>query len=462
MKDLGKKTSPSQDIIVVDLFSNGDDEQQKFTDTVMDKHLCALQDDSLIKTDASCDIAKYMANLKEKHMESEQLVVQVDDQPSVEHKIEVIEIGSDTEKPTIDIISGSGSSSNSSKSKSRRQSVVEKHTDEITVVIIDDNLDACSRSSSPKTKSPKSPKSKTEQTHKHTLKTQSKSSHMSHSPDRSKSTGSSPIKIIKVKSPRSSIDSGKCLSLSRDSSKERSPDRQHRHSTSSSSPRRLSEGGILKRSSSPKPDVIHYRRSPSPNSKVIEGCVRQSLSHGSSIDSRSPDRHRLSPHGSFDSRSPDRRPYIPTTSSEPNLDSSRSAMKSPRGSFDSRSPDRGPHMRSLSAHSSLDKSRSPDHYYQQYFQYYEPNSPTQRHQTHKRQSKSLERTSSRDSSVGGGYRYGLSPERVYRMESNRSHSSENTAYMKHAMDMAARSNESLARSIEHPTCVECLYQRKPS
>lgn len=505
MKDLGKPTkySPNQEIVVVDVFANAANttaasyDEHTLTDTtVMDKHLCALEDDSISKTD-TCDIAKYMANLKEKHMESEQLdntiVItttkptttsdpdkmlskqQIQQQIIDQHQRDVAAAKSaaaaaaaaaaaSEKSDTASTTSSSSSGSSSCNASKLKKSYSRQQSDEITLVIIDDQCDPTkSRPTIDKT-----PKSKIEQqSQKHNnMKTLRRSTQLTHSsPDRSKSTGSSPIRIIKIKSPRNSIDSGKCLSVSRDNSKERSPEKRRQ----SISPRRSSEGGILKRSCSPKPPSSDscgsvtssnssiLKRSPSPSN-------RKCLSPGNSIDLRSPDRNRLSPHSSFDCRSPDRRTH--TSYSEPNLEMPRSALKnSPYSSFESRSPDRsGAHMRSLSAHSSLDKSKSPDMYSYPYNYQYYGSAATSPQRNAKRQSKSLDRTSSKDSnSSGGAYRYGLSPERVYHMEPARSQSVENAAAcLRYEMAAAARSNESLTKSIEHPTCVECLYSRKPS
>lgn len=287
---------------------------------------------------------------------------------------------------------------------------------------------------------------------------------MSRSPDRNKSNGNSPIKIIKIKSPRNSVDSGKRLSvsISRDNSKERSPDR-HR----SISPRRSSEGGILKvfmptsktdpiltSGGSGSGGILKRNNSPCSKSRSPERtqAYRKSLSPGTSFESRSPDRNRLSPHSSFDRRSPDRRS---PDGRYPDYASSRYMYRSPRSSFESRSPERDrDRKRSLSAHSSFDKSKSPEPYYHHY--YSSPHAYQSPERQGKRLSKSLERQSSRESN--GSYRYGLSPERIYRIGPTRSQSAENA--LKLSID-ESRSNEFLNRFLEQPTCVECLYQRKP-
>lgn len=542
MKDLGKTQSPKQDLNVVEIFSGGssmvcsdsntssnnsggcgggggeshnetstccgtgDAAEQQYTDHVMDKHLCALEAGSLTSKTSTYDIAKYMANLK--HMESEQLDI------SYECPTTLSNIDTNQEFVTMDYnicINSKEFIDNiietSDEDKQQKQSADEYYSSEssgsCSIVKVDSKIDKVfnktkqikSDQQQMKTSQTQTSMCKSEQLSKHGLRSPSTSNiHLSsHSPDRSRSTGTSPVRIIKIKSPRNSVsDSGSkrlSVSSSRDSSKDRSPDRRE------VSPRRSSEGGILKRSLSPKPPETYVapsssssyssstssmgilKRSQSPifksRSPDRNSCMRKSLSPGNSIDSRA------SPRGSIDSRSPDRhRLHIQddcysshggsfeSRSSEPNLDIPRSVLKtrsgSHQGSFDSRSPDRNTaqRKRSLSAHSSLEKSKSPEPYYHHYYQFYQEqqqqNSPDPKH----RLSKSLERTSSKESAASSSYRYGLSPERIYRIGPPvRSQSAEN-AYLKQYE--VARSNESLTKSIEHPTCVECLYQRKPS
>lgn len=434
MKDLGKSQSTLRDINVVESFGNRD-EEQNFTDKVMDKHLTDLESDNVGKT-SICDIAQYMANLKEKHMESERLeTTDVGQRNGSARKME----------GDAEILDLTKSSSDSSKPSSE---------EETSLVIIDTKVDKIFKSDKPI--------SKNEQTPKKHIKSPRSSISMSRSPDRNKSMSNSPVKIIKIKSPRNSVDSGKRLSvsLSRSNSKERSPDRH-----GSSSPRRSSDGGILKISMpNSKTDPLLQttavggilKRNTSPGGKARSPdrsyVGRKSLSPGASFESRSPDRNRLSPHSSFDRRSPDRK------SIDSRCSDTKFTLKSPRGSFESRSPERGERdrKRSLSAHSSFDKSKSPEPYYH-YYNMSSPYAYQSPERKEKRQSKSLERSSSRDSN--SSYRYGLSPERIYRIGPVRSHSAENT--LKCDIDLG-RSNDSLTRSIEYPTCVECLYQRKPS
>lgn len=446
VKDLGKSQSPSKDINVVEPLDNRDDDEHKLTDNVMDKQLTELEADGVSRA-TICDIVQYMANLKEKHMESERLETQQAGQSAMKATPPILTSESSTEA-TNDPPNPSSDSSTTQLSSE----------EEMSMVVIDAKVDKVFKS--------EKPGSKIEQVAKKANKSPRSSICLSRSPDRVKSSGSSPIKIIKIKSPRSSVDAGKRLSvsISRDNSKERSPDR-HR----SISPRRSSEGGILKpflpnsktdpiltagsSGTSSGGGILKRNTSPCSKSRSPERthAYRKSLSPCTSFDSRSPDRNRLSPHSSFDRRSPDRK----TSPDGRYADYStvRGCMyRSPRSSFESRSPDR---KRSLSAHSSFEKSKSPEPYYHHYYSsphaYHSPERPG------KRQSKSLERQSSRDSS--SSYQYGLSPERIYRIGPTRSQSAEN-ALRQSGRPSHELSNEFLNRFLEQPTCVDCLYQRK--
>lgn len=432
MKDLGKSQSPLQDNNVAEASENRDDEQ-KLTDNVMDKHLTELEADGVSRA-TICDIVQYMANLKEKHLESQRMETQNAEQsnPATIQSESSSELA-DPPNPSSD------SSANQMSSE-----------EEMSMVVIDTKVDKIFKS--------EKPGSKIEAVVKKANKSPRSSICLSRSPDRNKSNGSSPIKIIKIKSPRNSVDSGKRLSvsISRDNSKERSPDRYR-----SMSPRRSSEGGILKvflPNSRTDPaltsggGILKRNSSPSNKTRSPERThpYRKSLSPGTSFESRSPDRNRLSPHSSFDRRSPDRKS---PDSRYPEY-STPKYTRSSRSSFESRSPERD-RKRSLSAHSSFDKSKSPEPYYHYY--YSNPYAYQSPERQGKRMSKSLERQSSRDSS--GSYRYGLSPERIYRIGPIRSQSAENA--LKQSSEHG-RSNELINRFIEQPTCVECLYQRKPA
>lgn len=447
MKDLGKIKSPVKEMSVLKLFENienggvGDDDQQ-FTEQVMDKHLSEFESDRTGQSSTICDIAQYMANLKEKHMESE-LKLEISNKPD--------RISSCNESKNIAIVAQTIIRQMNEDQQQPSQSSGE---DDSSLIVIDARIDKVFKSYKTSKNIEPAPK--------RILKSPRQSIQLSRSPDRTKSISNSPVKIIKVhSSARSSMDSGKRSSntLSRDNSKERIVAHQ-----TSPKMRRSSEGGILKTSYTTQDcahmntGILKRNSSPMTQSRSPERS-RRSLSPKSSFDTRSPDRNHLSPHSSFDTRSPDRKS---NESCYADLSfgfaSPRSfPIRSNQSSFESRSPDRD-HKRSLSAHSSFIKSRSPEPNYQYFYpdESYHMHSPERKG---KRLSKSLERSTSRESN--SSYRYGLSPERIYGIDHRlRSQSAENP-HAKQSIHMS-RSNESLTRSIEQPTCVECLYQKKPS
>lgn len=498
MKDLGKnqsvsstttctptmtcsssRVSPKQDLDVIEIFhkqsspngsnKNGGNGDQ--IDRVMDKHLSDLEHENLTDT---VDIAKYMANLKEKHLESQQQQAadsSLSPEPQTIVENTIITAAEVSSPPRHE-------SDSSDRTTERSEEDSEDNTSSsMNVIVIDKKVDKVFKSKSEKS-------SKTGESSKKSSSSKSPRSsiHLSHSPDRSKSQGSSPVRIIRVKSPKSSSDQEKRLSvsLSRDSSQDRLSGGRR-----TPSPRRASEGGILKRPQSPRNvGILKPSQSPCKARSPERSCLKKQLtpsSHECSTESRSP---HLSPRSSVEYLSPDRSSscrhhgqYTPRSSfdsrcSESNLDVPRPAIRSPRGSFDYRADtDRqnGNRKRSLSAHGSFDttRSKSPEPHYQYYPIYDHPRPPTngQYSGSYKpRLSKSLERSTSRESTSSSTYRYGVSPEHIYTIDSGpiRSQSAEN-AFAKYgsAYD-SARSNESLARALEHPTCVECLYQRKPS
>ncbi|GAB0090961.1 protein still life, isoforms C/SIF type 2 [Sergentomyia squamirostris] len=78
MKDLGKKgaMSPNKEIDIIELFPETNGGEHK----MVDKHLCGLEIDSFDSAD-TCDIAKYMANLRETHFECSQDDTRASDAP---------------------------------------------------------------------------------------------------------------------------------------------------------------------------------------------------------------------------------------------------------------------------------------------------------------------------------------------------------------------------------------------
>lgn len=471
MKDLGKKKSPIQDKNVLEMFDktlndghSGDaratgDSEQNLTDKVMDHHLSDLEGDIINKTSTICDIAQYMANLKEKHMQSEIHLIE----SNLDQKRSYLQSNGDVKHMDTDQESSSVSFD---EPCNRSQQMTQSSEDESSLIVIDKRVDKVFRGEKAE-RAEKNP----ELMPKCILKSPRQSIQMSHSPDRIKSMGNSPVKIIKVKtSPRGSVDSKRhSVSLSRDNSRERYND-SNLASQYGSHLRRASDGGILKNmllSSPLEPSMFTggiLKRSCSPMSKSKSPdrkagtSLRKTLSPCTSFDSRSSDRTQISPHSSFDARSPDRRSND-SCYSDRGYPKGNMQLRSNQSSFDSRSPDRDSHRRSLSAHSSFIKSKSPEAYYQYCYPYdYQRQVLPER--KGKRVSKSLERSSSQSSS--NAYRYNLSPENIYHIGNvpSRSHSAE-YAIIKHDYNVS-RSNDSLTRSIEQPTCVECLYQRKPS
>lgn len=545
MKDLGKQQSPTQNINIVNALKqsggNGD-EEQKARDKVMDKHLTELESDNLAISTG--DIVKYMASFKEKHLETQNIDMnnyyttnqnqnqKLQNQTNNSHYANTCNYNSNNNNPNqnnqnnenkcnnnsynvdtnvnndVELVDeretiqkekkgkdekekkSEENEAHSSSDGSTSQSTSESQISAIPIVPtqIDKKVDKVFVG---KSKSDKSEK-KGDQVTKSLLKSP-RASFDSRSPDRSKSNGSSPIKIIKVKSPRSSIDSGKRLSVSRDGSFDRSPDRKR-----SQSPKKPTEG-ILKRSQSPRPEpsvspslsiksqssgILKRALSPNKAKSPERSCLKKTLSPRNSVSSNDYDRlypsSALQPRhsvGSNEYRSPDRsgRPYSRSLSSprssitsvSDRLDISKFYNKggSPRSSFDSRSPDRGRRSLSASARSSFESNntRSPEPCYFQY----PPGSPFYRNESRSpdrrdshRTSKSLDRSprsSPRSSPYYPDYimtdMYGQSP-------SMRSHSAENT-FERQSVE-SVRSNESLARAIEYPTCVECIYTKKPS
>lgn len=385
----------------------GGDDEDKITEQVMDRHLSELVADHLDRSNI-CDIVQYMANLKEKHMESE-LKLDLSGAggsggTGKQRNRVIIKNGDSTE---TDVESGTDDQAQhrpTSDDRVKQSSEEEEHS----VIVIDRRVDKIFKSTKSTMKEPTETK--------RTSKISRQPIQMLHSSDR-QTNQVSPVKIIKIKSPMNSFECSKrgSVSLSRDNSRER-------QSTGGGHIRRASEGGILlKQHTHGTSDVIY-------STPIISTGI---LKH--SPKSKSPERQNsfgsrksLSPGTSFDSRSP-------------------------YSSFESRSPECS-RKRSLSAHMSSRQLHDSQHNHYPHTYYSTSRSPERRD---KRLSKSLERNNQRD-----GYysvRAGLSPDRVYQFGVPiRSHSAEN-GLTRNAIFLS-RSNESLARSIENPTCVECLYQ----
>lgn len=516
---------------------NNTDEHTQY----MDKHLSELEQEKL--TETTCDIEAYMANLKETSIETSDLQMDGADQQQNDSSLspEPQTVVENTQQTVVADIESPPRPSVESDSTGTTTGTSEKSEDDsesgtsAAHVVIDKKVDKVFKSKSsdkiPKTsKSPSNGSNGSSSTSTSSSKTKPiKSPRQSIyiSPDRSKSQGSSPVRIIKIKSPRTSLsDQGKRLSVgsSRDSSQDRLSSGRR-----TPSPRRSSDGaGILKRSASPSGGILKRPPSPSKAKSPDRSCLKKlAPSHDCSIESLSP---HISPRNSVEYLSPDRstcnmcqhhspRNSFDSRSSEPNLDLPRSALKSPRGSFDSRSPDRnlgGSRKRSASAHANIDngeKTKGGEAYYQ-YYPIYDNRTcsdhyvsvrrdSVNRSDSNRRVSKSLERSLSRDSTTSSSYRYGVSPEHIYAINSSdssgpiRSQSAENAfASYRHEAAAAAvaadqyyhYSPQSNATPIptnpygiyhepqcphdrpykmsssapEHTTCMDCLYQKRPS
>ncbi|XP_061399135.1 dentin sialophosphoprotein-like, partial [Musca vetustissima] len=523
----------------------------------MDKHLCELQQDRLTES-VTCDIESYMANLKETSLEATDIQIEGSDQQQNDSSLSpepqtVVEntqqtVTADIESPPRPIVesdsTGTATYTTSEKSEDESEGgtsgastttigtthhvVIDKKVDKVFKSKSSDKIAKTSKTSSSGSNGSSSTTSGT--AGKSKLKSPRQNIYIS--PDRSKSQGSSPVRIIKIKSPRTSLsDQGKRLSVSssRDSSQDRLSTGRR-----TPSPRRASDGsgGILKRSASPSGGILKRPPSPSKSKSPDRSCLKKlTPSHDCSIESLSP---HISPRNSIEYLSPDRsattttctmcqhhspRNSFDSRSSEPNLDLPRSALKSPRGSFESRSPDRsfgGSRKRSASAHAHIDngqKSKASEAYYQ-YYPIYDNRTCSDHYVSvrrdsdhrpdglHRRASKSLERSMSRDSTTSSSYRYGVSPDRYYAPISDamntpmRSQSAENTfssaSYRQHDAtpssayyhfgapsltlqqqyglyhepqcphDRPSASYQLSSSAPEHTTCMDCLYQKRPS
>ncbi|XP_055686220.1 protein still life, isoforms C/SIF type 2-like isoform X19 [Lutzomyia longipalpis] len=432
MKDLGKKdgTSPSKEIDIIELFPETNGEHK-----MVDKHLSGLEIDSFDSAD-TCDIAKYMANLKETHMECSQSDAAARQEPFPKPIRKMTSEESDTPRESTEDEGPKSKSTGTPKKKSSNANTSQKSPVERKK----------SNDGTPKTILRNS---------KHDLQCP---------PDKAKSTGSSPVKIIKIKSPRMVRSPPMKRSLSRDSSSiDMSP--------------RPEGGGILKRSHSskavtggdttPKSSSI-LKRSLSPKDlRALDGLPCKSLSPGSSFDARSPD--RSSPHlpdapyprAAFDRyySSESDREYANLRSREIErqnrlLARKRSTSRSP----DSRSPDyyKQQRMRSLSESASIRTSFDSVEYDPMY------------------SGRSLSASASMANSFEMPYfDYGCHSFDCYKSRQNQpiivtaprryERSPERYGddwYREKTSPRLKYSNESLTRAIRHPTCVDCLLQSR--
>lgn len=569
-KRLSPRQSPKQDIEVIEIFAHelcqlsaaeqvavvrSKDASKRSSSSsrrtsgdeplaFMDKQLSDLEHEQL--AEATCDIAAYMANLKEQSLEIQDIDMEAEEalqndsslspepQTIVENTQHIVVVADIESPPRLMHESDSTTSTTGTSEKSGDDSETDVGTDAALLlhpVVIDKKVDKVFKSKSNEKASKSSSTSGAESSSSSTSNSNAKpkSSALRSprqsiyiSPDRAKTQISSPIKIIKIKSPRESVSEqgGKNLSVS--SSRESSQDRLS-SGRRSPSPRRSSEGGgILKRCSSPSLTGTGILKvpssaagSPTKSKSPDRSCLKATPQHDCSIESTLS--QHLSPLHSFDNISPDRagslclkhsprNSFDARSAAECNLELPKSYIKSPRGSFDSRSPDRNVRKpRSASAHGSFDiTAPEKTEAYYQYYPIYDnqtcsdhyvcvaPHTSTSGHR--KRQSKSVERYMSRDSSVASGstYRYGVSPERLYNVNQEwettgpiRSQSAENAfssrstanpydnyyyqqpsakaLYYEDASCAHERTAYKLSSSApEHTSCFDCLYQQRAS
>ncbi|XP_043071623.1 protein still life, isoform SIF type 1 isoform X10 [Drosophila grimshawi] len=483
----------------------------------MDKHLCELEQEHLAA--GTCDIVAYMASLREKAFDPSDICddeaadqqqndssLSPEPQTVVENTQQIVTVTVDIESPSSRPTTESDSTGNTTGPSERSGDETE---DEPTsslashIVVIDKKVDKVFKTKSPERPTGSSTGSKP--------KSGSRSRQSIYiSPDRCKSQGSSPVRIIKIKSPRQSIsEQGKRLSIcsSRDNSQDRLSGGRR-----TPSPRRSSEGGGILKHTTPASGILKPPASPAKSKSPDRSCLKKGgpshvcettlsprISPRGSVDHLSPDRasicHRHSPRSSFDSHG----------GSDHNLDvpyASRKRSMSAHGSFETGNINKGNTQEPYQYYPVYDNQTCSDHYVAA--------APTTSRYTssgnnRSRLSKSLERSTSRDSTTtSSSYRaYGVSPERpsyvVYSSGPLRSQSAENTFsqpiydalprqapqqympminYMQEMEMMGYDAplpqqpppscpHEQAAYQMsssapEYTTCIDCLYQKRPS
>lgn len=412
VKDLGKndklvnrnglkicETESSDDV-------GGNNDERINVDQMMEKQFSPLETNGIEIT----DIAKYMDNLKEKHSR---------------HDDKQFDSNRRTDSTKKLLKSGSSCDAGGETSDDCKETKQPSSEDESMHVVIDRRIDKIFKGD------------KMAKVVEHV-----EVANVSHSrsPDRngSKSATSAPIKIIKLNSPRP---------MKRKLSSEKSSRSNSRERQSSPGARRPAESGISKpqlSSSAPTGGILKRNVSP-----MHSGHYLDTFGHQLSTSS-------LSPHNSFDDRSPEvllvRRPS-----------GSYQSYCIPKYYCVSPCDDR---KRSLSAHSSFIRSQPSDsecYSHRPYDYYRRSNSPD--YERGKRLSKSLERTTTPARPTSMYYcpqnAHGMS----YPDAPIRSQSLENALMMNARAQgerYSSRSNDSLMQFQDFPTCVECLYQRKPS
>lgn len=349
------------------------------------------------------DITKYMDNLKEKHTKYE-----IQSSSGAYARDKVSKSNNDTD---------SGSADDRGSQPKQRQPPSSE--DESLHVVIDRRVDKVFRSD-------KSAAGGGE----------AKSVSHSRSPDRAaaiKAGGVSPNKVIKLSSPRIVKRKLSADKTGRSGSKERQ---------SSPCSRFAGDAGTLKVSA--------------PGGGILKRTLSPACSFDKHQPGAQPPFRSLSPHSSFDDRSPE---VLLVRGASGAYQTYCVPPYQPVAPCHDR-------KRSLSAHSSFIRtdSHEPECRHQAY-EYQRRDGGSPEPGASKRLSKSLERSSPQPRHRS--MYYSISPSRIYHADMPvRSQSLENSTLRSasQASDefVSSRSNESLLRSHEYPTCVECLYQRKPS
>jgi hypothetical protein len=458
MKDLGKEQSPIDDKNLTEIFYQSQNNGYEYpSESAMDSHLQDFfQKNNTNQKDDIRDVAKYMANLKKKHMESLE-----DDCPNRN-------------------INDSGDMSNNSSSKKKQsdttdalQNVISKHPDKFETTTSEDveNLQEMKSKNKidkkvdktfngDRKKGPEKVCVSPQLISSSVKVVRSSRSNMDKhkSPDRSRSTGSSPVRLLHVKGTGTNTGAMKKVT---DTSKDKLLNA-----------RKHSDSGILKRSTSPKSKT-------SPSCLTPNGILKRSLSPA---NSKSPDRKSLSPCNSIVSKSPDYGHRISKSgSNSPDRISTKYLNHSlfPSESFDSqfsentynqnlsvknqrrRSGSKSPDRRSLSASakSSFDSNRSYDReiFYSNLLANQESCSIENPETCYRRKAKSLDRhmkntLNHRMSSTSPDYsqQYGLL----------KSHSIENNS-IPYEANYSQIPSQSMHNAIENLTCVECIMQQRP-
>jgi hypothetical protein len=437
MKDLGKTLTPVENKPIAADFHQFQEDQ---TESAMDSHLQDLiLKASLNQNGDIRDVAKYMANLKKKHMESleDKLTINemthtvIDDKLNVVDKDENVETSPTPkyhDKPDKDSFN------------------TDKRSSLSPITITDKKVDKAFVGDSKRT--PERVCVSPQTTPKSLVKVVRPSRSYienSKSPDRSRSTGSSPVRLFYVKKPETDSSISK------------------KNAEPLANGRKLSESGILKRNLSPKPNNLetHHMKSGILKRSTSPGCCKSpEPSRMSSPNNRTPECSRRA--SKSESQSPDRsnkksKHFENINTQLIDFGSNQSlVMKLKKKRSDSKSPDRRSSSASASVNYHSNRSFETDTCYanlltSQDMPYSHTSSPNS---YYRQKSKSLDRkndVTQMDDDVLLDYYHHCGPIQTYSTESTAN--PYNLSY--------AQTNQQLVYNmIENPTCVECILQNQ--